>query len=172
MDVARGARLLKSLESSLSVVLETRGFIRTSDSVSRGEVFRRWERRTNWRLDTFELWNHETDPGALDTQVDVKVLLADGKVVLVDGAPVAWVVAKRAARLLEGLLAERTGASDESLVRRAVEECEAGLAWLDIFGTPAKCLEQLDRRDRNGVRVGAPLHAKAVELLQGLVGVG
>lgn len=165
MNSRRAARIVERLEAEYSELLNVPGFDGPIKSQGGEDVFWRWERRRAWRQDVYELWHYAGEPESIASQISVGVII-EGVTRQVDGGSVPYMLFGRQ-RLLDlpgigGFLAARF---DDSLVARVMDGARRSLDWFERFATPALCLEELRRTDRNGMGVGTEPYVLVTELL-------
>lgn len=151
-------------------LLQARGFARTA-SHRRAEAFRyeKWRRRSgDWRVEEILVSREDEDPSELSVLLVVQTALPD-KDVDVDVRSVRVLAGEpESAYALPAGLFGRMRVS--KFVERIASDLEAALDWLEQhYGSPHRCLLEIEGAQRNGFGRGTKTHADVVAHLSSLV---
>jgi hypothetical protein len=156
-DRRRYARVQAQVEAIIEEIAAADAFIFASRDPNTGRsAATSWERDSSWKRDQIRFLASWTTAGSgyrtIYTDVTVRVRVADGTLIDVDGYPARWIARQSTEdlRIRQGW--EQLPPKLASTIR---DDLTRGLAWLDArYGTPALTIEMLQSPERNGVGIG------------------
>jgi hypothetical protein len=167
----RYARLRQQIESIVDEIASARGFAFASRDPNTGKsAATSWERGSSWKRDEIRLLATWATAGSgyrqIYTDVTVRVRVADGTLISVDGSPARWIARRSTEDVRIRQEWEELPSKLASTIRDDLIEA---LAWLDAkYGTPARALVMLRSPERNGVGIGTEPHRSVCAALTGL----
>lgn len=131
----------QGLLNVLSERLEASGFepeLGTQDSAEHSLV--RWQRLQPWKKESVQVGFSTRDPHEVDVNFSISARLGDGRVILVDAAPLSAVLGRRVATRLPLLRSRaRVAALHEDLADGVLR----GISWFENYASPVQALNRL-----------------------------
>lgn len=151
-------------------LLLARGFARTATH-RRAEAFRyeKWRRRSgDWRIEEILISREDRDPHELSILLVVQTALPEKEVDIDVRSVRALTEEGELSYPLPTGLFGRIRVS--KFVERIASDIEMALAWLEQhYGSPRRCLLEIEGSQRNGFGLGTQAHASVVAHLSRLV---
>ena len=166
MDDQQSWEKIEAVHRRLDALLLPQGFVRSERDLSiDGKRLNEWVRKSSWRQDRFTSTVPRREPGRLVLSVDTSVCPDTERCIEIDGATVNWLAGRDKLLELKGFDRLRAVANEDFLLERVMDDVTRALGWLSGFSTPVKCLDRMRSPERNGVRVGTPIHRELMTFL-------
>jgi hypothetical protein len=147
---------LEAMVSMMTNIATTNGFtLEGHGELIQGKRIVTWLKDLGWKRDVIQLAIREKSPVEFVVSFDVRLMLEDGRKILLDGQGVAWLARKEPGYKITKISGEMAW---EDAVKRSLLDVREQIEWFEqLYGTPQKCLTRISQQfDRNGCRAGFP----------------